>query len=328
VNQNYFKIGSFNLYNLVLPGMTYYNNRRYSDYDYQKKTAWIGEQLRRMDADIVGFQEISHSAALREALRQSGQYEDATLLVGNETGEGPVVGLVSRFKVLEHGIVPQFLVEARLEFGGTALPLDEFSRPVLWARVQIRDGVEVVIFVVHLKSKNPMIRDGADPHDPMERAMGKARSLIRRAAEASALRSLLLEALQGRDQAVIVMGDVNDAGNAVTSEIVSGSPPWRKLPFEKKLPVWDVLLYNVKDIQARQSYQDVYYTHIHNGHYENLDHIFVSQEFVRQNNRHLGYVEYVSVFNDHLIDNTLSDEHVPPWQSDHGQVVVTIRLRS
>jgi endonuclease/exonuclease/phosphatase family metal-dependent hydrolase len=328
LNQNRFKVGSFNLYNLVLPGITYYGHHRCSDRDYQKKTAWIAGQLRRMDADIVGFQEIFHSAALQEALRQSGQYEDATVLVGNETGEGPVVGLVSRFKVLEHGVVPQFPVEARLEFGGTALPLDEFSRPVLWANVEIREGIEVVIFVVHLKSKNPMIRDGADPHDPMERAMGKARSLIRRAAEASALRHLLLDVLQGRDQAVMAMGDVNDAGNAVTSEIVSGSPPWRKLPFEKKLPVWDVLLYNVKDIQARQSYQDVYYTHIHNGHYENLDHIFVSQEFVRQNNRHLGYVEYVSIFDDHLIDKTLSDESVPPWQSDHGQVVVTIRLRS
>jgi endonuclease/exonuclease/phosphatase family metal-dependent hydrolase len=281
-----------------------------------------------MDADIIGFQEIFHSAALQEALRQNGKYENATLLIGNETGEGPVVGLVSRFTVLNHGIITQFPAQAQLDFDGIAVPIYEFSRPVLWANVEIRPGLEVIVFVVHLKSKNPMIRGGADPHDPMERAMGKARSLIRRAAEATALRHLLLDVLQGQDKAVIAMGDVNDDGNAVTSEIVSGSPPWRKLPFEKKLMIWDVLLYNVKDIQARQSYQDVYYTHIHNGHYENLDHIFVSQEFVRQNNRHLGYVEYVSVFNDHLIDKTLSDERIPLSQSDHGQVVVTIRLRS
>jgi predicted extracellular nuclease len=69
------------------------------------------------------------------------------------------------------------------------------------------------------------------------------------------------------------------------------------------------------------------YTHIHNGHFESLDHVLVSQEFVGQNPRHVGAVEYVSVLNDHLIDETLSDDKIPRWQSDHGQVVVTIKLR-
>ena len=41
----------------------------------------------------------------------------------------------------------------------------------------------------------------------------------------------------------------------------------------------------------------------------------------------MGEVGYVSVLNDHLIDETLTDERVPVRQSDHGQVVVTIRLR-
>ncbi len=133
--------------------------------------------------------------------------------------------------------------------------------------------------------------------------------------------------VKGNNDAVLILGDINDTGQAVTSEIMAGSPPWRKIPFEKKLRAWDILLYNVKDIQARQSYRDVYYTHIHNGHYESLDHILISQEFVRQNPNHLGYVEYVRVFNDHLLDDTLSQTEIPHWQSDHGQVVVTIRLR-
>jgi hypothetical protein len=122
------------------------------------------------------------------------------------------------------------------------------------------------------------------------------------------------------------MGDFNDDGGAVTSKVMSGSPPWRRLPIEVKREIWDVLLYNVKDIQARQSYHDVYYTHLHNGHYDSLDHILVSQEFVRQNPARLGFVEYVKVFNDHLIDETLSNDRIPLWGSDHGQVVTTIQL--
>lgn len=327
VEDGRFKVATFNLYNLVLPGRTFYGNRRYAPDEYQKKRAWIAQQLVHMNADIVGFQEIFDAAALREILAFSGMYDGATLLVGSETGESPAVGLASRFPVLDHGSITHFPETAQLDINGLAVPCDRFSRPVVWALVEIRPEIPVLVLVVHLKSKNPLLDEGMDRHDPVQRAIGKARSLIVRATEATAVRCLLLEKLEGNDNPVIIMGDINDEGTAVTSEIVGGSAPWRKLKFSQKLRIWDTLLYNVKDIQARQSYRDTYYTHIHNGHYECLDHILVSQEFVHQNPSHLGQVEYVSVLNDHLVDDTLSDEVVPMWQSDHGQVVATIRLR-
>ncbi|MGB1032578.1 MAG: hypothetical protein ACPGWM_08175, partial [Flavobacteriales bacterium] len=130
-----------------------------------------------------------------------------------------------------------------------------------------------------------------------------------------------------REYPVILLGDVNDSGGAVTTEILAGQEPlsyWHK---EKKRKYWDVLLYNVKNIQALKSYQDYYFTHIHNGHHESLDHILVSQEFVRENPNHIGQVRYVQVLNDHLQDNTLSREGVESWQSDHAQVVATIEFR-
>ncbi|MBN1584252.1 MAG: endonuclease/exonuclease/phosphatase family protein [Anaerolineae bacterium] len=321
-----FKIGTFNLYNLVLPKTYYYGRRMYSSESYEKKVDWIAGQLGRMDADLVGFQEIFHRAALAQVIDHSGIYPQSALVTGQERPEGPVVGLLSRFPVLESEFVLEFPTQARLEMDGVPIPLTTFSRPVLCARVELPTGHRVMVFVVHLKSKNPMIRDGADDHDPMERAIGKARSLIRRAAEATAVRCLLLDRLKGNDDPVVILGDINDTGQAVTSEIIAGSPPWRTLPLKVKKGVWDVLLYNVNDIQARQSYRDIYYTHIHNGHYESLDHILVSQEFVNQNPDHIGIVEYVRVYNDHLVDDTLSADKIPAWQSDHGQVTVTIRL--
>ena len=326
MSPNRFKISSFNLYNLALPEQKYYD-RVYSRADYQQKIQWVAGQLGRMDSDIVGFQEIFHSAALQEALDQSSKYQGASLLIANETGEKPVVGLATRFPVLDHEVIGEFPLQAQLEIEGMPIPIKNFSRPVLRVKLQIRSTLELVVFVTHLKSKNPQIGEGMDRHNPMERALGKARSLMVRAAEATALRCLLLDYLKGNNNPIVIMGDVNDDGQAVTSEIIAGSPPWRKLPWEKKLKIWDTLLYNVKDIQARQSYRDIYYTHIHNGYYESLDHIFVSQEFLRQNPNHLGYVEYVSLLNDHLIDETLSEEEIPLWHSDHGQVTVTVRLR-
>ncbi|MFT5618929.1 MAG: hypothetical protein ACI85I_002164, partial [Arenicella sp.] len=34
----------------------------------------------------------------------------------------------------------------------------------------------------------------------------------------------------------------------------------------------------------------------------------------------------VEAYNDHLIDETLSEDSIPVWQSDHGQLVATIEL--
>lgn len=35
----------------------------------------------------------------------------------------------------------------------------------------------------------------------------------------------------------------------------------------------------------------------------------------------------VRTFNDHLLDETISEERIPNWQSDHAQVVVHIEMR-
>jgi hypothetical protein len=40
-----------------------------------------------MEADIVGFQEVSHTSSLQEALGKSGLCEGATVLTSGETGD-------------------------------------------------------------------------------------------------------------------------------------------------------------------------------------------------------------------------------------------------
>ena len=55
-----FRIGSFNLMDLVLPGLPYYSRDPYSQDEYEQKLKWIGSQLHRMEAQIVGFQEVFH----------------------------------------------------------------------------------------------------------------------------------------------------------------------------------------------------------------------------------------------------------------------------
>jgi predicted extracellular nuclease len=325
MNRNSFRIGTFNLCNLALPNTLFYDKESYSPQDYIKKRDWVAEQLNRMRADIVGFQEVFHEQALQEVLAKSTVCREFNSAIATPIGDTPAVALATRFPILERTITHEFPPAAYLGVENTEISFTHFSRPVLSVLLQL-EHLKCTVFVVHLKSKRPIFPSGVDRQDPIEKAKGQVRSLMLRAAEAIALRVMLMEVLQNQNHPVIVMGDMNDSGLAVTSQIVAGEVPSGNMDRDRKRQLWDILLYNVKDIQARQSYSDYYYTHIYNGYYDSLDHILVSQEFVSQNPNRIGRVDYVSVLNDHLIDKLLSHEEVPRWQSDHGQVVASVEL--
>lgn len=333
-----FRVGTFNLYNLLLPEIPYYENRRYSIAEYEQKKQWISGQLNQMQADIVGFQEVFHEQALRDVLADTPLYDSATLITGKvdsekqksekKNGEKPKVALVSRFPILQYQVIDRFPDAAKIEVEGMIIPLDRFARPVICAQIAITNSIVCTVIVVHLKSKRPIVLEGKDRHDPIEIVKGQTRALVQRAAEAVALRVLLVEILQKTRHPVIVMGDINDSDRAVTSRMISGEPPDPDWQREYKEIVWDVLLYSAKEIQARHTRGDFYYTHMHDAYYESLDHILVSQEFMPQNPKHIGRVKYVSVLNDHLMDKHLMDHPVEVWKSDHGQVVAQIELRN
>lgn len=317
-----FRIASFNLLNLALPTTVFYNRRQYSQKDYDKKKTWISDQLTKLNADVIGFQEVFDEAALREIIEAHPLYQGAEIVMGERKGGAPAVALLSRYPVVEQHSYREF--PEQLTVDDMVVPFQEFSRPLLQVKVKVRKGLTLQVYVAHLKSKRPLMPDGVDRQDPRELAKGQARSLLLRAAEANAFRSILLDRLEHRDDPVVTLGDLNDTHTSVTTRIISGQSPPRYWDRDRKKKVWDTLLYHVKDIQARQSKRDVYYTHIHNGHYESLDHIMVSQELVRENPKRLGKVVYVHAFNDHIVDDTLVADGVEQWESDHAQVVATI----
>lgn len=319
-----FKISSFNLLNLALPGTVFYNRNEYTPEQYQKKKKWIKDQLTKLDADIIGFQEVFDEGALRQIVNEHPLYRGANIVMGERKGSAPAVALLSRFPIVDHQSHRAFPEQLSVE--ELVIPFQEFSRPLLQVQVAVHPNLNLHVYVAHLKSKRPMMPDGVDRQDPREQAKGQARSLLLRAAEANAFRTILMDTLEHRDHPVITLGDLNDTHTSVTTRIISGQAPPRYWKPERKKRVWDTLLYHVQDIQARQSSRDVYYTHIHNGHYESLDHIMVSQELVRENPNRVGKVVYVRAFNDHIVDDTLVADGVELWESDHAQVVATIEL--
>ncbi|KAJ3263091.1 hypothetical protein HDU77_011274 [Chytriomyces hyalinus] len=410
------RVGNFNLLNFHEAHVPFYQYKTgLSSEQVEAKIEWTASQLRRMNAGIVAFQEVFSLAPLREAARRAGYDMTHTEFAAPDcNGKAPAVGLLSVYPIREICSFTHFPPDARIDLaagsGGPPvwLPITSFSRPLLRVVVEIEPGLKLAIYVTHLKSKRPVVASKEFGKDGKANAVGQAVSLTIRAAEAAALRCILLDELSGNhedlnnlatycsnstkstkkelkayvapstakvhpstlpaaaknDESVstskqpresaapveehnsqnpgdanasvhtrkasssssngvfsekpdssgvaqyptIVMGDLNDVTHAVSTEILSGTPPFKRLPFWEKEIMWRTLLYSAHDAQARVADRDVNYTYIHNGRYECLDNILVSNALVRSNANHIGYVQWVQCFNDHLIDQALAED--------------------
>ncbi len=102
----------------------------------------------------------------------------------------------------------------------------QIGRGVLRARVSA-EGRAVDLVTCHMKSKLLTFPDRRfGPRDEGERARFGAYALYRRSAEAVTVRGYADELLdgEGRERAVIVLGDLNDEPPAATTQILLGPP--------------------------------------------------------------------------------------------------------
>lgn len=318
--QQELRFATFNVCNLALPGVKYYEDQiPYSAEEYDAKINWIAEQLDKLDADVVGLQEIFSQAALKDVLAKTQKYRDAQHIgfdpdprAGHLT---PSVALITRLPVAEGAAayteLPNNLAVA---LPGVSHLVTHFTRPILHARIEISPDLLIHVFVCHLKSKLPDYR--SDDHDdqPDQTGIAMLRSLIRRGTDALGLRTLLSNVNKEKRSPIIVMGDFNDVASAIPTQMVMGLG---------KYPVngADDRLFESYRIQSRRgALRDVGYTHMHDGSYETIDHILVSEEFNPASRAPIGEVVEVMYLNDHM---TFKQAQA----SDHGLVLARILLR-
>lgn len=327
-----FRIANFNVENLIQPDTRYYDRLILTQEEYDAKANWIANILNRAKADIVGIQEVWSSEALHDVVSRSFHFANGANIcapgasreenVKGRVAQRPRLALVSRFPITEHASIAMFPDTVRIQIplrieGGQIrdipVTIDQFQRPVLKARVNI-EGLDILVFVAHLKSKGPIIGPGEDGEDPFASSIGMARSTIVRAAEAVALRHLILNELAQTKVPVIVLGDLNDTQESASTQIVCGTAPHERHDAKEKRALWDTVLYPTYRIAAERS--SSIHTHIFNGDRDILDHILVSDEFYSRNRYRIGTVLRHSVINEHLRDN--GDVPKPKGASDHG----------
>jgi endonuclease/exonuclease/phosphatase family metal-dependent hydrolase len=349
--------GSFNLMNLQVAGAAVHStNSYYTAATYEKKVAWIGNVLARLDADLVGFQEVWSADALRDAVGRSGVFATHNIVGPTSNGNDTSVALVTK---LDHGAAvwhKDFPAEFSMQSkeGGASGPavsvkFTRFSRPVLQVPVTVRVSAtatkEVQCFVGHLKSKLPSslsdaavlalwnkFGDGTNEQgkpklntlgNKIAAAIGAALASTQRCTEAAALRMIVARELYQNDKPVVVLGDLNDGPLSVSTGIVTGDPDYQTVLKGPGGRHNDTELFSCAWLQQYRSLSDVYYTHIFQSRRESLDHILVSEQFYDHSERRVWSFEEQKVFNDHLRDEHV--EEADKTVSDHG--VVTARFR-
>jgi endonuclease/exonuclease/phosphatase family metal-dependent hydrolase len=317
--QQEIRFATFNVRNLALPGIKFYEDQLpYSPSEYDAKINWIARQLDQLDADVIGFQEIFSQAALKQVLARTQKYRQAHHAGIDPDPQRerltPSVALVSRLPIAADAtIYANFPRDLSVALPGVANRFADFTRPVLRAGVILTPALTVNVFVCHLKSKRPDFRNGGNGDDSDQLGIAILRSLIRRSTEALGLRYLLTDYANGRRIPLVVMGDFNDVAGAVSTQLVMGVARPHKNGC-------DSILFDSHVIQSRHDpSRGGAYTRMHEANFETVDHILVSEEFHPASRFSVGEVQEVIYLNDHVALQPLET-------SDHGVVLARIRL--
>lgn len=150
----------------------------------------LSESIHKINADVIGFQEVESKAVLtqfRDKYLQDMGYQEVVLIEGND-GRGIDVALFSRFpvtNVTSHK-------EARFEVPGQGTA--GFSRDLLQVQIRPSANYQFTMFVGHLKSQH-----------------GGATADVRRLAEATKAQEIINNFQQANPREnVVVVGDFND----------------------------------------------------------------------------------------------------------------------
>ncbi|MFK4104830.1 endonuclease/exonuclease/phosphatase family protein [Streptomyces sp. NPDC019531] len=272
-------LGTWNLENLYRPGGPSGPRDKAA---YEAKLAALADAITALDPTLLAVQEVGEPEALRDLVDLLGSgWTIATSR--HPDSRGIRVGVISRtsFEVLaDTTVFPPKLRPVQVDDEGTTVA--ESGRGFLAVEAETDLG-PVRVAVAHLKSKLLSYPGGRfQPRDEGERARYGAYALNRRTAEATALRALADELLDGdgRERDVLVLGDLNDEVQAATTQILLGPPGSEIGTSGYKMPdkgdagrLWDT----APLIPAEERF-----SRVNSGRRELIDHLLCSHRLVHR----------------------------------------------
>lgn len=324
------KFVQVNCKNLRVPGKDIYNGKGYTKEEYDKKLNLLVHRIERAIEGakyfVIGLIEVFDREALDDLVSRSPALRGATIVAPNVNGSQAEVAMVTNTKLVKFRTVSKISKTARLEEKDLRIVVKSYSRPVLMAKISV-DGVEIDVWVFHLKSKLPRFMPKESKDDHFHLPLGKARALAQRIAEAIGLRQMFVATKRKTKRPFVLMGDGNDSWDAITTTMLTGEELWGGAPPEEQEANQRFRLYDAVKLHERRIL-DVGSTHtfIYDGVPSRIDVVYVSRDLHADNPERIGKVDNVRVLNDHLFDQTVTSEYPPRWEMDHGIISVSVLL--
>jgi endonuclease/exonuclease/phosphatase family metal-dependent hydrolase len=303
---------TWNVENLFLPGAP---SGPESEEVWQRKLTTLATTISAIAPDVLALQEIGSPEAFDQLqVRVAADYPHGRLSSAPDS-RGIRVGFLSKYPLQDAVDYVYFPAGALDEVPGpTGAPLTRLGRGALKVTVRPAADLPVNLVTTHLKSKLVTYANGRRwPRDESERARGSGLALLTRTAEAVALRISLNELMIGNRRPLVLLGDLNDGPDAVTTQILQG-PADRSLARPDRLD--DVRLYNLAGYIA----PDRRFSRIYQQQAELIDHIAVSHELVFHQRRVDSFIEPIRSIDQSV--ETRRDEVFP----DHAPVFATFEL--
>lgn len=310
-----FKVMTWNVENLYQAGNEFGPD---TQEQYEEKLDSLAAVILNLDPDVLAVQEVGSVDALNDLVDLlEGRYPH-TRLSAHPDSRGIRVGFLSKLEVEDAEDISDFPLGGLpsvpgMDSQGNLINVTSLGRGALRIRVRPKEDLSVNLIAAHLKSKLltfPSSSGGPrfTPRDENERAIVAGIALLKRTAEAVALRVKANELLEGNAQnALILLGDMNDVTDAATTQILQG-PGGSEIGtdgFDRPDRGDDARLFNLAPLipEGRR------FSRVYRGSGELIDHIFASQEMLPGEPRRLPVV-------DSHVDTTVS---IPSITDDPGE---------
>ncbi|MEL0639250.1 endonuclease/exonuclease/phosphatase family protein [Pseudoalteromonas aliena] len=340
------------MFNYLEPPNAYYEFEKiYTAQQWAKKQRWIVDYLTEHAPDVIGFQEVFSIDSLKELVGGQGYnyfgVVDTPEVIDDFIYKRPVVAIASKYPIVEVASVEH---DSEL---ANALGLNSeftFSRKVLRATITLPHIGNVDCYVVHFKSKRPMIN--VDEHNkeltPEQNIIeilkanvaGGWGSTIQRGSEATLLMIQMIARREATQQPMLLMGDFNnELADGVLSHLLTSTlrfaPAFDAKTYLAKYCLndsWDLFVKS-QQINDEISNNEVITkptplrvaTHYYGASGSVFDYILLSCEFDTSYDDSFFEVSDYSTYNRHLINPEFERDDL---STDHGIVLVTLKLRT
>jgi endonuclease/exonuclease/phosphatase family metal-dependent hydrolase len=332
-----FKVMTWNVENLFRPEELSESVTADAKSKYKDKLETLADTILRLEPDVLALQEVGSPEALEDlnALLKK-RYPHRQLSTFPDS-RGIRVAFLSGLAFEETQDITAFPLAGLptvigIDHEGKPTSLTNMGRGALRVLVKPKKNLSVHLITAHLKSKLltfPPTKSGKprfDTDDENERARVAGLALLRRTAEAVALRVKANELLEGNSKnALILLGDMNDVTDAATTQILQG-PGGSEIGtggFDKADKGDDSRLFNLASLIPEERR----YSRIYRGNKELIDHILVSEELLPGQPRKLPVVDtQVSDMPMVSITDNPEERRGQP-ASDHSPVVAMFELQ-